>query len=356
LVGIGSTVLWSRRSLWLARVGLAAALAATAVWGYVLLERTPKWNPWLAPTILLAGLVLGGVLLVWPGMRGRVSVAISLAVLLVALAGPAAYSLATAGTAYAGAIPSAGPSGGRGGPGGPGGRGGFGGRFPGRTPGSRTGGRIAAGGGGAGATGGTGGATGGFFGGPGGTGATGGTGGFFGGGTGGFPGGPGAGGFPGGFAGGAGAGGFPGGFAGGAGGSRGSGARGAFPGGSPGLGGLLNGSNPSAVVTKFLEQGSAGYTWVAATIGANAAAGYQLATSDPVMAIGGFNGTDPAPSLAQFERDVAAGKIHYFIRAGGFGSGGGGGSTDVAQQIANWVAQHFSAQTVDRVTLYNLSG
>jgi hypothetical protein len=41
---------------------------------------------------------------------------------------------------------------------------------------------------------------------------------------------------------------------------------------------------------------------VAATIRANGAAGYELATGDPVMAIGGFNGTDPAPTLAQFHR------------------------------------------------------
>ena len=31
------------------------------------------------------------------------------------------------------------------------------------------------------------------------------------------------------------------------------------------------------------------------------------------MAIGGFSGTDNSPTLAQFEKDVAEGKIHYFI-------------------------------------------
>ena len=57
---------------------------------------------------------------------------------------------------------------------------------------------------------------------------------------------------------------------------------------------------------------------------ANSAAGYQLATGEPVMAIGGFNGTDPAPTLAQFEQYVSEGKIHYYI-AGGGGFGGFGG-------------------------------
>ena len=60
---------------------------------------------------------------------------------------------------------------------------------------------------------------------------------------------------------------------------------------------------------------------MAATTGSNSASGYQLATDDPVMAIGGFNGTDPAPTLAQFEKYVAEGKIHYYI-SGGTGAAG----------------------------------
>ena len=68
-------------------------------------------------------------------------------------------------------------------------------------------------------------------------------------------------------------------------------------------------------MTATLKANSGRYTWVAATIGSNEASGYQLATGDPVMAIGGFNGTDPAPTLAQFETDVQEGKIHYFIGA-----------------------------------------
>ena len=47
-----------------------------------------------------------------------------------------------------------------------------------------------------------------------------------------------------------------------------------------------------------------GYRWTAAAIGANNAAGYQLASGQAIMAIGGFNGTDPTPTLAQFEQYV----------------------------------------------------
>ena len=92
----------------------------------------------------------------------------------------------------------------------------------------------------------------------------------------------------------------------------------------------------------------------------NSAAGYQLASDEPVMAIGGFNGTDPSPTLAQFERYVADGKIHYFIAAGGGGGGvrrlsEAGGSSDDASQITSWVEAHFTAKTVGGVTVYDLT-
>ena len=51
------------------------------------------------------------------------------------------------------------------------------------------------------------------------------------------------------------------------------------------------------------------------------------------MAIGGFNGTDPSPTLAQFQQYVAEGKIHYFI-GGGTGGGTRTGGSAAAQEIA----------------------
>jgi hypothetical protein len=104
---------------------------------------------------------------------------------------------------------------------------------------------------------------------------------------------------------------------------------------------------------KALEANAANYTWVAATVNSNSAAGYQLATNDPVMAIGGFNGTDPAPTLAQFQRDVADRKIHYFI-SGGFGLGNGRKRT-TAGKITQWVERNFTAKTHNGNTVYDLS-
>lgn len=102
----------------------------------------------------------------------------------------------------------------------------------------------------------------------------------------------------------------------------------------------------------FLDQDTARYTWVAAAVGSNTAAGYQLSTDDPVMAIGGFNGTDPAPTLAEFQSCVAAGKIHWFI-PGGRGPQASGAT--IAQQITSWVTSTFPSTTVGGVTEYDLT-
>ena len=291
LVGMGAATLWTHRHEVAARVVLAAAVVATAVWGCVLLGRTPDWTPWLRPVVLVSGLVIGAALLFAHRGRSRTGVLIAVAAVVVALAAPAAYALSTARSPHSGAIPTAGPdtAGGFAGAGvfGALGRGAFpgGGRFGGAPPaganGTRRGGTA-----------------------PGiGTGGGGGFGGF-------------------------------------GGGNRG------------GAGGLLNGSTPTAALTKVLETNAGRYTWVAATVGANEASGYQLATDDPVVAIGGFNGTDPSPTLAQFQAWVKAGKIHYFI---GGGNRFGGASSGTSTAITNWVTSTFTAQTVGSVTLYDLT-
>ena len=101
-----------------------------------------------------------------------------------------------------------------------------------------------------------------------------------------------------------------------------------------------------------MKANASSYTWVAAAIGSNNASGYQLATGDPVMAIGGFNGSDPAPTLAQFEKFVAEGKIHYFI-SGSVGTPNGG--SNASSEISSWVSSHYTATTIGGVTLYDLT-
>ena len=132
LVGIGTMGLWQRRDSWAGRIGLAAGLAATVVWSYVLLGRTADWFPALRPFVAVVG-ALGVVgILALPLLRNVPKLAIALVATLgfgAALAAPLFSTVATAATPHSGAIPSVTPTaaGGQGGPGG-----GFpGGGFPG---------------------------------------------------------------------------------------------------------------------------------------------------------------------------------------------------------------------------------
>lgn len=126
-------------------------------------------------------------------------------------------------------------------------------------------------------------------------------------------------------------------------------------GGGGGMGGLLGGSSVSSEATTLLGQDSDAYTWVAAAIGSQNAASYQLATGEPVMAIGGFNGSDPSPTLAQFKRYVTDGKIHYFVSGGGMGGGGGMGSEGTSSQISAWVEENFTEVTAGSASFYDLT-
>jgi 4-amino-4-deoxy-L-arabinose transferase-like glycosyltransferase len=126
------------------------------------------------------------------------------------------------------------------------------------------------------------------------------------------------------------------------------------PGG--GIGVLLTGVTPSAQVTALLRDGAAGHTWTAATVGSEAAAGYQLASGAPVMAVGGYNGTDPSPTLARFQALARSGAVHWFVDSGVAESvGAGTGGSDDALRITRWVHAHYTARTVGGSTLYDLT-
>ena len=110
LLGVGTTVLWRRREQLVGRMLLAAMLAATAVWSYLLLDRSPNWHPWLRFAILIgAALAVTGICF-GRRLRGSMRPAIATVALLAALAGPAAYTLSTVANADTGPNPSAGPA------------------------------------------------------------------------------------------------------------------------------------------------------------------------------------------------------------------------------------------------------
>ncbi|MFD6203660.1 glycosyltransferase family 39 protein [Streptomyces rubiginosohelvolus] len=322
LVAMGVTVLWEERSAWWPRAVLAGTVLATAFWAYVLLGRTPDYLPWLRWAVLAGG-IIGALGLLVVGRFGGRGLALAVVGLSCAasLAGPTAYTVNTLNSGHQGSIVTAGPSAGGfgmgGGPGGGGGRPGG----PGGGDGGQRGGMQQPPGQGQGQS----------------------QGNQQGNAPGGMPTLPGGGTAPGGTGTGTGTGTIPG-FV--------EGMRGGGSGG--GMGGLLNGATVDTEAKALLTKDANDYTWVAAAVGAQNAASYQLATGDPVMAIGGFNGSDPSPTLDRFKKYVAEGKIHYFVAGGGMG-GGPGGSSGTSSQISSWVTENFTEVTVGSATFYDLT-
>ena len=101
--------------------------------------------------------------------------------------------------------------------------------------------------------------------------------------------------------------------------------------------------------------------WSAAIDRSSSAAGLELATDTAVMAIGGFSGTDPTPTLEQFKDDVARHQVSYYLAPRGSSHGAvaedeGGEKTSARphSDILLWVSGHFHSTTVGGVTAYDL--
>ena len=236
-IGIGTKLLWERRSDVRAATALSGTVLVTAVLAAVLLARHGDWAPWLRAAVATGG-VGAAVLVLVVDRLGVVATRLVAGLAVVScLAAPTAYTLATAATPHTGAIPSVGPS----------------------------------------------------------------------------------------------------------------------RGGGPGGGGLLSSPTPRPDLTRLLFTEAGRFTWAAAVVGSNNAAGYQLASGAPVMAIGGFNGTDPSPTLEQFIRYVDEGRIHYFIQGRAMIGRWGGHSTGASTAITEWVQLYFPSQTVDGTVVYDLT-
>lgn len=104
----------------------------------------------------------------------------------------------------------------------------------------------------------------------------------------------------------------------------------------------------NSALVRYLEahQGSARY--LLAVTNANSAAPYILATGKPVMALGGFLGSDPILTLSQLKSLVASWQVRYFLLSGGGFGGPGGGSSN--STLTQWVT---SACTVVPASAYS---
>lgn len=101
--------------------------------------------------------------------------------------------------------------------------------------------------------------------------------------------------------------------------------------------------------------------WSAAIDRSTLAAGLELSTGTALMAIGGFSGTDPTPTLQQFQDDVARHRVSYYLAPRGSSRGAVAedeNGVDVSARphsdILRWVRGHFHSTTVGGVTAYEL--
>jgi 4-amino-4-deoxy-L-arabinose transferase-like glycosyltransferase len=230
LVVIAGRELWRGRENLSSRAVLASMIMVTAVWDFILLDRTPSWLPELRWAIAVLGVLAATAVLMGVHQFKKVTTTMAVVTVLTLGIGSAAYAVDTASQTHSGSIPTSGPS--------------------------------------AGAMGGMGGSMGG-------------------------------------------------------------------------------GDAASSAVGTLLSQSTT--KWAAATTGSQSAASLELASGKAVIGIGGWDGTDPAPTLDEFKQYVADKQIHYFI-AGGRGGGSGSSSS-----ITAWVTANFTAGTVDGQTVYDLT-
>ncbi|HYO41592.1 MAG TPA: glycosyltransferase family 39 protein [Candidatus Limnocylindrales bacterium] len=142
------------------------------------------------------------------------------------------------------------------------------------------------------------------------------------------------------------------------------GGRGGFGGGAPGGVPGDAGGTDGALAAWLLDH-HAGETWLVAVNGANEAGPLQVATGVPVMAMGGFMGSDPAPTLEQLQAHVREGRLRYVLLGGrgGFGGpagpggfAGGDGQGNVAVERSDWVTSACVAVSGVSASLYDCTG
>ena len=240
-IGIGSNLLWQNRRDVRSATAMAGAALVTTILAVVLLARHSDWMPWLRAAVTVGGVGTAVLLLVVGRLHRRAAQLVAALAVTSCLAGPAAFSVATAASPHSGSLPSVGPS--------------------------RHGGPAVE-----------------------------------------------------------------------------------FPGG-----GLLSSPQPRPDLIRLLTTDADQFTWTAAVIGSNNAAGYQLASGAPVMAVGGFNGTDPSPTLEQFIAAARAGRIHYFVVGPRLMMGRDGTEATESAAIRDWVQAHYRELTVDDTVVYDLT-
>ena len=117
--------------------------------------------------------------------------------------------------------------------------------------------------------------------------------------------------------------------------SAGGGFGGGIPpsGGTAAGGGFGGGSQVSDDMLAYLQQHQGSAKYLVAVSGSQTSAPIIIETGEAVVTMGGFSGSDNAPTVSQLEAMVSKGELKYVLL------GGRGGSSDVS----SWVQAHGTA-------------
>ncbi|MDI3193764.1 glycosyltransferase family 39 protein [Pseudarthrobacter sp. AL07] len=114
---------------------------------------------------------------------------------------------------------------------------------------------------------------------------------------------------------------------------------------------VMFGNLPESGIVSRLRSTPASSTWAAAMVGSETAANYQLASKRSVLPLGGFDGTDPFPTLEQFQRMVAGQQVASIViqdlpplTLEGRGE---------SARIVEWVRDHYRAEQIGSAQYYS---
>ena len=102
-------------------------------------------------------------------------------------------------------------------------------------------------------------------------------------------------------------------------------------------GGFGGSSSVNTALISYLEAHKGSAKYLVAVASSNEADSIILETNQPVMALGGFSGSDPILTTTQLAALVKSGAVRYFL-LNGSGGGGPGGSGQSA--LITWITQH----------------
>jgi 4-amino-4-deoxy-L-arabinose transferase-like glycosyltransferase len=96
-------------------------------------------------------------------------------------------------------------------------------------------------------------------------------------------------------------------------------------------------SSVDTALINYLEAHKGNAKYLVAVASSNEADSIILETNQPVMALGGFSGSDPILTTSQLAALVKSGTVRYFLLNGSGGGGAGGSSQST---LITWIIQH----------------